>query len=60
MTTWQSYVAHGELAVPTVIGTEQRTRVVSRTDDPNTLMVALHSSVIVKIGVALKFVVLVK
>jgi len=60
MTTWQSYVVHGELAVPTVIGTEQRTRVVPRTGDPNALMVTPHSSVIVKISVALKFVVLAK
>jgi hypothetical protein len=54
MTTWQSYVVHGELAVSTVIGTEQRARMAPGAADPNTGLVALHSSVIVQIGVALE------
>ena len=53
MPTWQLYVIHRELAVPTVIGAWERTRVAPGTADPYTGLITFHPSVIILIGVAL-------
>jgi hypothetical protein len=52
--TWQSDVINGELAIPTIVGTWQWTRMSPRTGNPHTGLIALHSFVIVLVGVTLQ------
>ncbi len=54
MTAWQLDVINGEQAVPTVVGTKQRTRMSPRTCKSQTGLITLHPSVVVFVSVTLQ------